>query len=120
VAFGTISRFTTNQIHQIITGLLSTPDHEILLVMRKDQQHLNGIKDTDEIEKLYENRIKIFEWVNQQYVLSHPSVKLFFTHAGFQSVIESIKYEVPVLCFPFFGDQPLNSIKVFFFIFKNF
>lgn len=44
-------------------------------------------------------------------LLAHPNVKLFITHGGLLSSIETVYHGVPVLCLPLFGDQDLNSNK---------
>lgn len=41
--------------------------------------------------------------------VAHPNVKLFISHGGLGSIMESKYYGVPVLVIPFFGDQPSNA-----------
>ncbi|KAJ3650296.1 hypothetical protein Zmor_021993 [Zophobas morio] len=53
--------------------------------------------------------IKIVKWVPQADVLAHPNLKLFITHGGMLSLIESIHYRVPMICIPFSGDQLTNA-----------
>ncbi|KAG5563744.1 hypothetical protein RHGRI_000073 [Rhododendron griersonianum] len=52
---------------------------------------------------------KVVPWTPQLQVLEHPSVGVFITHAGWNSVSESIARGVPMICRPFFADQGLNS-----------
>lgn len=52
--------------------------------------------------------IKIYKWMPQQEILSHPNVKLFITHGGFLSTTETLYFGKPLLGIPFFGDQKMN------------
>ncbi|KAL7224613.1 hypothetical protein ACSBR1_025974 [Camellia fascicularis] len=52
---------------------------------------------------------KIVPWSPQLQVLEHASVGVFITHAGWNSISESIAGGVPMICRPFFADQPLNG-----------
>lgn len=55
---------------------------------------------------------KVVEWAPQVQVLAHSSVGLFITHAGWNSVVESMMAGVPMICRPFFGDQMINTRRV--------
>lgn len=52
--------------------------------------------------------IKIQRWLPQNDLLAHQNVKLFITHGGALSLIESIYHGVPFLGVPIFGDQHYN------------
>lgn len=51
-------------------------------------------------------------WAPQQAILEHPATGWFVTHAGFNSVVESIYAGVPMICWPFAAEQPLNAIQL--------
>ncbi|RVW90730.1 Anthocyanidin 3-O-glucosyltransferase 2 [Vitis vinifera] len=52
---------------------------------------------------------KVVPWAPQIRVLAHPSVGVHITHGGWNSVMESIAGEVPMICRPFWADNTLNS-----------
>ncbi|XWS73203.1 hypothetical protein CRYUN_Cryun02cG0106200 [Craigia yunnanensis] len=55
---------------------------------------------------------KIVPWAPQLKILENPSVGVFVTHGGWNSVLESIIGGVPMIFRPFFGDQRLNTRTV--------
>ncbi|KAH8242954.1 hypothetical protein KR032_003264 [Drosophila birchii] len=54
------------------------------------------------------SNVFISKWFPQPDILAHLKVKLFITHGGLLSTIESIHHGKPVLGLPFFYDQFLN------------
>lgn len=58
-----------------------------------------------------ENRpqnVHFLDWFPQWEILSHPNVKLFFSHGGMMGSLEALTNKVPVLGTPIYGDQYLN------------
>lgn len=54
------------------------------------------------------DNVLISKWFPQPDILAHPNVRLFITHGGLLSTIESVYYGKPVLGLPVFYDQFLN------------
>ncbi|KAJ7673961.1 hypothetical protein DFH06DRAFT_1319078 [Mycena polygramma] len=50
------------------------------------------------------------KWAPQQFILSHPATGWFLTHAGHGSVTESLGSGVPMICWPFEGDQAIAAV----------
>ncbi|XP_072397688.1 UDP-glycosyltransferase UGT4-like [Diabrotica undecimpunctata] len=58
------------------------------------------------------DNVRTEKWIPQEEILAHPNCKLFITHGGYNSVIETIYHAVPVLAMPLIGDQHLNAARI--------
>lgn len=65
-------------------------------------------KDAYEEAKKASNCILV-NWAPQPAILSHNRLKLFITHGGYNSLLESVNYAKPLLLMPIFGDQWRNA-----------
>lgn len=48
-------------------------------------------------------------WVPQSQILNHSSIGGFVTHCGWNSMLESMSFGIPIIAMPMNHDQPLNS-----------
>ncbi|KAG6785293.1 hypothetical protein POTOM_011023 [Populus tomentosa] len=114
VSFGSILVLPKRQIKEIARGLVDS-GLPFLWVIR-DEQSKNEVKEEEEEDHLSACREAILErqgmivpWCCQVEVLSHPSIGCFVTHCGWNSTLESLVSEVPVVAFPHWTDQGTNA-----------
>ncbi|XP_062233100.1 UDP-glycosyltransferase 90A1-like [Phragmites australis] len=104
VAFGSQADLSQAQLEQIAIGL-DRSDLDFIWVVRS-----KWLDQEDRFEGQFGDRGKVVQgFINQLGVLSHRSVKGFFSHCGWNSVMESISTGVPILAFPMAAEQKLNA-----------
>ncbi|GER28765.1 UDP-Glycosyltransferase superfamily protein [Striga asiatica] len=106
ISFGSYAHISKNDLTEIAHGLLLS-DVDFLWALRP------GIVGSDEESPLPEEarqgrRGLVVEWCCQRRVLAHEAVGGFLTHCGWNSVLESVWFRVPMLCFPLYTDQFTN------------
>lgn len=110
VSFGSTTIVTRDQLLEFWYGLVNS-SQRFLWVMRPDS--VTGKDESDQIpaELMEGTKEKgyLVEWAPQEEVLNHPAVGGFLTHSGWNSTLESIAAGVPMICWPYFADQMINS-----------
>lgn len=66
-------------------------------------------KLTGFLERTKDRGMVIFSWAPQMLILQHPSTGVFVSHCGWNSVIESIVVEMPLITFPQRAEQKMNA-----------
>ncbi|MQM19638.1 hypothetical protein Taro_052647 [Colocasia esculenta] len=110
VSFGSLTVLSRAHLLEFWHGLVNT-HHRFLWVIRPDLlEETGGAGDVlPELKEGTKEKGYLVEWAPQQEVLAHPAVGAFLTHSGWNSTLESISSGVPMVCWPFFFDQMVNS-----------
>jgi len=101
MTFGTVSSsFPAHMVEKFSSAFRRLGDYRV--IWRLDNK--DGVKLPD--------NVMIAQWLPQNDILSHPSVKLFITHCGNNGQYEAVYHGVPMIGFPVLGDQPYNAKRL--------
>ncbi|WJX65692.1 7-deoxyloganetin glucosyltransferase [Trifolium repens] len=107
VNFGSITVMSPEKLLEFAWGLAYSKK-PFLWIIRPDLVIGGSVVLSLEFVNEISDRALITSWCPQERVLNHPSIGGFLTHCGWNSTIESICAGVPMLCWPFYGDQLAN------------
>ncbi|XP_062193279.1 UDP-glycosyltransferase 90A1-like [Phragmites australis] len=104
IAFGTLAAIPEVQLKEVADGL-DRAEVDFLWAVRPANVDLGTG---------YEDRVEgkgkvVREWVDQWEILQHASVRGFFSHCGWNSVLESVTAGVPLAVWPLEFEQPINA-----------
>ncbi|CAI9094529.1 OLC1v1030287C1 [Oldenlandia corymbosa var. corymbosa] len=121
VSFGSIAVVKNEQLIELWQGLVNSgvkflwvirPD-SIIIDQKNDDGDEEGNNNKksirEELEVATKERGFMVGWAPQEEVLGHPAVGGFWTHSGWNSTLETVVEGVPMICWPFFADQQINS-----------
>ncbi|KAL2225917.1 UNVERIFIED_CONTAM: Beta-D-glucosyl crocetin beta-1,6-glucosyltransferase [Sesamum indicum] len=113
VSFGSEYFLTKEDIDEIAYGLELSKINFIWVVRFPKGNGHNGLLGKTLPRGVLErvgDRGKILEgWAPQTKILGHESIGGFVSHCGWNSVIESMNFGVPIIAVPMHLDQPINA-----------
>ncbi|CAK9157692.1 unnamed protein product [Ilex paraguariensis] len=109
---GSQCRLVPSQLIELGLGLEAS-NHPFIWVIKTGENFLPELEKWL-LEERYEERIKgrgllIKGWAPQVLILSHPAIKGFLTHCGWNSTIEGVCSGVPMITWPMFAEQFFNE-----------
>ncbi|GLT31410.1 hypothetical protein SLA2020_061480 [Shorea laevis] len=110
VSFGSIAGLTREQLLEVWYGLVKSKV-TFLWVVRPDSVLGHWVDEDVPVELMEgtKERGYLVDWAPQEEVLDHWAVGGFLTHSGWNSTLESMVAGVPMICWPQFADQHVNS-----------
>ncbi|KQK16184.1 7-deoxyloganetic acid glucosyltransferase [Brachypodium distachyon] len=109
VSLGSLAVISLEQFTEFLHGLVNA-GYAFLWALRPDTVGASQSTVLQEaVEAAANGKARVVDWAPQRDVLRHRAVGCFLTHAGWNSTLEGIVEGVPLVCWPFFGDQQTNS-----------
>ncbi|CAN6218839.1 unnamed protein product [Urochloa humidicola] len=112
VSLGSLAVISHEQFTEFLHGLVAT-GYPFLWVLRPDMVGANQDTVLEEVARATAGdggkQARVVAWAPQRDVLRHRAVGCFLTHAGWNSTLEAVVEGVPMVCWPFFADQQINS-----------
>ncbi|KAF1859837.1 hypothetical protein Lal_00028020 [Lupinus albus] len=114
ISFGSLVRFSDEQLLEIASGMEGSGHKFLWVVHGKDNNDDDDNKTWlplgFEARMKKEDRMMIFNgWAPQVLILNHPAIGAFFTHSGWNAISETIVAGVPMITMPGYGDQYYNE-----------
>lgn len=103
VAFGSVVRLPRSAIEMLLRALSS---YSFIWSLKTNETSHQSTYHLDT------QRQFILEWAPQREILSHRSIAFFFSHGGWNSLLEGMIFGKPILVWPFFGDQFVNAKQI--------
>ncbi|KAL1197492.1 UDP-glycosyltransferase 71B2 [Cardamine amara subsp. amara] len=121
LCFGSMGGFREDQAKEIATAL-ERSGHRFVWSLRRAQS--NGMMEppgefTNLEEILPEGFLKrtaeigkIIGWAPQRAVLANPAIGGFVSHCGWNSILESLWFGVPIATWPLYAEQQVNAFEM--------
>ncbi|KAK1418458.1 hypothetical protein QVD17_27603 [Tagetes erecta] len=117
LCFGTMGYFNEPQLEQIAIALEQSGHRFLWSIRQPPSKDTYGTSDYSHVEKVlpygFLERVKergmVCGWAPQAEVLAHGAVKGFVSHCGWNSILESLWFNVPIATWPLNAEQQLNA-----------
>ncbi|KAK8598591.1 hypothetical protein V6N13_094556 [Hibiscus sabdariffa] len=112
LCFGSMGSFKAPQVKDIALGL-ERSGLRFLWSLRVPPPHNDASEMLPEgfLERV-QGRGMICDWAPQLKVLAHKAIGGFISHCGWNSIIESLWFGVPIATWPMCAEQQLNAFKM--------
>ena len=120
LCFGSEGSFGGDQVKEIAHGL-ERSGHRFLWSLRQPPTSKMGFpSDYANVEEVLSEGFldrtakigKVIGWAPQVAVLAHSAIGGFVSHCGWNSILESIWYGVPIATWPLYAEQQINAFQL--------
>ncbi|KAG2239178.1 hypothetical protein Bca4012_023943 [Brassica carinata] len=121
LCFGSLGGFSDEQTREIAVAL-ERSGHRFLWSLRRASPNIltEGPGDVTNLEEVLpkgfldrtSDRGKVIGWAPQVAVLAKPAIGGFVTHCGWNSMLESLWFGVPMVTWPLYAEQKVNAFEM--------
>ncbi|KAL9335969.1 hypothetical protein Peur_070457 [Populus x canadensis] len=121
LCFGSWGSFKENQVKEIAFAL-ERSGHRFLWSLRKPSQNgkMHSPSEYENFQSILPQGFldrtakigKLIGWAPQVEILSHSAVGGFASHCGWNSILESLRFGVPIATWPLYAEQQFNAFQM--------
>lgn len=125
VVFGSGGTLSMKQTTEIAFGLEASGKRFLWVVRCPSDKDKSGtffsLESSDDplnylpdgfVERTKERGMVVSSWAPQVKVLSHQATGGFLSHCGWNSTLESVCYGVPMIAWPLYAEQRMNTVML--------
>lgn len=121
LCFGNVGSFGDSQLKEIASALQSSGIRFLWSLRKRPScsQHITPSAYTDfteVLDKEFFDRTagigKVVGWAPQVAILAHPAIGGFVSHCGWNSILESLRFGVPIATWPLYAEQQFNAFEL--------
>ncbi|KAJ6753661.1 GLYCOSYLTRANSFERASE [Salix purpurea] len=121
LCFGSRGSFGVDQVQEIACGLEQSGNRFLWSLRQpppkgKNEPPSDYANPRDVLPEGFLDRTanngKVIGWAPQVDILGHPSVGGFVSHCGWNSILESVWFGVPIATWPLFAEQQFNAFQI--------
>ncbi|KAJ4900140.1 UDP-glycosyltransferase 71B5 [Raphanus sativus] len=122
LCFGSMGGFNEEQTREIAVAL-ERSGHRFLWSLRRgsadimterpgDYANLEEVLPEGFLDRTRDRGKVVIGWAPQVAVLAKPAIGSFVTHCGWNSVLESLWFGVPMVTWPLYAEQKINAFEM--------
>ncbi|KAF3677721.1 Beta-D-glucosyl crocetin beta-1,6-glucosyltransferase [Capsicum annuum] len=111
VSFGSEYFLSKEDMEEIAFGLENSNVNFIWVARfpKGEEQNLEDVLPKGFLERIGDRGRVLNKFAPQPRILNHPSTGGFISHCGWNSIMESMDFGVPIIAIPMHLDQPMNA-----------
>uniref|UniRef100_A0A6N2L7L1 Glycosyltransferase n=1 Tax=Salix viminalis TaxID=40686 RepID=A0A6N2L7L1_SALVM len=117
LCFGSLGSFCVDQVKEIAYALEHSGKQFLWVLRNPSQGKMESASDFQETlpEGFLDRTIelgRVTGWAPQAGILAHRAIGGFVSHCGWNSILESIHFGVPIAAWPIYAEQQFNAFQM--------